>query len=364
MKTKVQMIVILGFFILLVGIGEPRYNKTAKNVSLIAEMDLLQDDYYKQYEENCLAFIENNYITSIGAVVEDQSKETVVAKEQLLYMRYLLQKDKKKAFEESTDYIVNTMLTEKGMLGIVKEEVLVRKFSTYDQLQLFKLVYNAYDKWGNEKYKNMGILIEEHLYGQYTRDDRFYPYYKIKQNEEMDSQIPLYFLDLSGLTILRSYREVWGDVYNESKKLIENAYISKKFPFYHTTYDYEESTYNVNHKANMLDTMQIVLNMAQVKCHKSETIDWLKETLKKGVLYAEYDKETGIPTNRFENVGVYAVVAQVGKVIGDIELYTLAIERMLGLQIKDEESALNGGFKSSETQELNLYDNLNALLAF
>ncbi len=50
--------------------------------------------------------------------------------------------------------------------------------------------------------------------------------------------------------------------------------------------------------------------------------------------------------------------------IGNQELYDLAIDKMLLWQIQNSESVLNGAFGNKDTQEVYSYDNLQALLAF
>ncbi|MGL5676106.1 MAG: hypothetical protein ACRDDX_06820 [Cellulosilyticaceae bacterium] len=333
-------------------------------VDMIVSADLIQDSYYYKYEKKCLAFLKRNYLLTEGGLGRAEESNTVVTNQQLLYMMYLLEKNDQDAFEQNMEYIKTNLITQDGIIGIGRKEELIHKYATYDQMQFFKLVCKAYVKWNDEKYKNMGIVIEKHLYDEYIKTGKLYAYYQKTGNHEIDTYMPLYFLDLSALRLLGEEKKEWLDVYNESKQMIQQSYIGSSFPFYHTEYDWEEMKYNQNHKANMVDTMRIVLNMAQVRQHNPQTIVWLKEKLKKGPIYEEYDKSTGLATESKENVGVYALVAQVGKVIGDIELYTLAIEHMLSLQIKDENSIYEGGFRAYDEAEIDLYENLNALIAF
>lgn len=335
-----------------------------KKAGQIIELDLIKDDYYTMYENKILKFIEDNYLLSSGVMTTDMENKTVVTNEQLLYMTYLLEKDKSDEFEAGIRYIESQLVSDEGMVAIGRENERIERFSTYDQMKFFKLLYKAHAKWGQEKYKNMGMLIEKHLYEQYIKEKKIYPYYKLQENETIDTPIPLYFLDLNSLGLLGTQRNNWISIYNESKQLIQNAYINERFPFYHTSYDYGENTYNKDYKANMLESVLIVFNLAEVKLHKEATIDWLKMQLKKGAIYTEYNKETGLPIEHTENAGIYGVVAQIGKIIGDIELYTLAIERMLSLQIKEEGHPEAGAFQSFTKEEINLYENLNALLAF
>ena len=278
-------------------------------------------------------------------------------------MMYLLEKDEKSEFENGLVYLQDELMTDDGIVAMGKEDTMIERFSTYDQLKLFRLLYKASNKWDEQAYAVICERIEEHLYNHYIKENIVYPYYKTQENLGIDAPLPLYFLDLNSLALLGNYRISWIQAYNESKELIQRAYISDVFPFYHTKYDYEEHNYNSEYKANMLDTLLIVLNLAEVDLAKPTTITWLKSELKKGAVYETYDKTTGHALDSVEKASIYGVIGQIGKVTGDLELYTLAIEKMLRLQNKDEESDFLGCFEV-EDEQVSIYENLNALLAF
>ena len=114
----------------------------------------------------------------------------------------------------------------------------------------------------------------------------------------------------------------------------------------------------------MTEGVLTVLQLAKVGQHKDETVEWLLETLKDGAVYGTYNTLTGMPTTNIESTAIYAGIAQIGKVIGNQELYDLAMDKMLTFQIQTENSLLKGAFGDETSEQIYSYDNLQALLAF
>ncbi|MGL4363017.1 MAG: hypothetical protein ACRCSG_07125 [Cellulosilyticaceae bacterium] len=366
MKKRYYIILI----VLLIGSiwGSQKYFNKFQKTTELANLDLIEDDYYKKYEEKSFEFIKKNYMNEDGLLKTSKTSDMVLLSEQILYLTYLLQKDNEEDFVKIFNYIIDNMMTDSGKLSIGKQENGIKKYSINDQMEFCKLLIRAYQQWENEEYINLFRVIEEKLYEEYIKEKKFFSYYNAGSSEIIDMRIPLYFLDLDTIAVLGNYRKEWKNIYNQIKQMIENAYISDVFPFYNEYYDYAEEEYNKYYKGNMMQSVHIIWDLAQVELHREESIDWLKENLKKGPLYEEYNKLTGLPTVRVENPGIYGIVAQIGKSIGDVELYTLAVEKMLRLQMKEPTDENKGAFistfRTGFSEEIILYDNLNALLAF
>ena len=131
-----------------------------------------------------------------------------------------------------------------------------------------------------------------------------------------------------------------------------------------TNYDYEEVFTTRENEIIMEQSLLSVLSLAEEGLHKKQTIHWLKETLKSDKVYISYDKDTGIPLVSNESSNIYALIAQIGKVINDRELYTLAIEHMVRFQVIQSNDEIKGSFVNQETVDIDYYSNVQALLAF
>ena len=177
MKKKLGMLMIVGSIGLL-GIGSILSSpyRAYREASRIIEADLLQDDYYQAYEERCLDYVQRTYALANGGITNDTEQTRIVTSEQLIYMCYLFEKNNIEMFQKEVDFVCTYLMTENGMLAIGLEDYMIQRFSLYDQLKFFKILYKAYDKWDEEEYKNLCTLIEKQLYEQYTKEKIIYPY--------------------------------------------------------------------------------------------------------------------------------------------------------------------------------------------
>ncbi|MNR32195.1 hypothetical protein D3C85_1497590 [compost metagenome] len=112
-----------------------------------------------------------------------------------------------------------------------------------------------------------------------------------------------------------------------------------------------------------MESLLTILNLAEVNQAKPTSIQYIKEHVKTGTLYGQYDK-TGIPLNDVRSTAIYAISAMIGSVMKDHELYADSILKMNEFQIHDPQSSLYGGFGDTKTGQAYSFDNLMALLAY
>lgn len=361
-------IIILLVVVLIVGVGIKGINeyriKEAMEISVIEE---LNDHFYDEYEKISKAFIKNTFINEYNVLVDNQN---IVTSLNLIYMGYLLNANDQEEFKRIVRFIDKHLLTQDGLVAfggyrdLVTQEIkLINKSSLKDNLEFYKLLKKAYVLWEDPLYNNLAEKMAEKIYTYNVKEKRLYPYYGDQDKKEL-LDVQLYYIDLKVLASLSEHELTWKEIYQSSKEVLERAYINNNFPLYYSYYDYEDKSYIKNEKVDILDSLLVVKNLAYNNIYKEETIKWLKDQFKTGGIYEQYNYKTGLVTSHTENIAIYAVTAQIGKVIGDIELYTLAMEKMLSFQIKDAESSLYGAFVTKDTNIINCYDNLQALIAF
>lgn len=364
MKKK---IIRIGIVILLLGISINliKENRIKESMQMTGG-DVLEDHFYDQYEWISERFVKNTFTNEGDGIKEDES---ILTSLNLLYMEYLLNDNNRIGFEKVARFVEKNLLTEEGLVAFGayinpdnQSMEVIQKVTVSDNLKLYKLLTKAYLAWREPYYSNFAQKIAEKIYLYNIKDEKLESKYTTEQGHE--GEVALYELDLKGLAALNEKETIQKDIYQLTKKLLENAYIHNDFPLYYSSYHYKEKSYIKSEKIDMLNSLLIVKELAHNNSHKENTIKWLKKQLKSGGIYEQYHAETGLVTSHKERISIYAVVAQIGKTIGDIELYTLAMEKMLSFQIKDSRSEDYGAFISQEDKHIDCYENLQALLAF
>lgn len=312
--------------------------------------------YYEKYENLCLAFVRENHL------IEQPEVDT---KSLVLYMEYAMKKQTRVEFDKFLSFLKAYLIQEDGLImGKVhmKQEVGAAN-NALESMKVIDILMGAYEKWGDTSYRDLALNIERSLYEHNVKDHYLYSLYNTV-TQQIDGQVRLGDLKLKAMELFAEYRGEWKQVYNQSKQLIQKAYISESLPLYYGVYDVLKSEYVMGKSISMEDNMQIILNLSEAGLVKTETINWLKANLKAGALYKEYDVNTGKASMHTESPVVYALVAQVGKVLGDTELYILGIEKMLSFQVRDQEDLRYGAMMQTDEKKASLYDNIQALLAF
>lgn len=335
----------------------------------------IEDDYYDEYEKACYNFIKDkmvsnrggiftNYLDS-GDISEYATGHQILSESQGLYMLYLIQKNDKEGFDNSFKFIKQNMIKGDGtILWRVHERYkdIAGGNAVVDDLRIIRALVNASEKWKDNTYTENLKKLEEKLFKFNTDGKYLYDYYDYA-HKVITQSMPLCYYDLKTIQMLGQYRKEWLEIGAKSVDIIEKGYLGNEFPFYRMRYDYNTRKYSQDESINMTENILTVLHLAEVGMHKEETINWLKNQLKQGGIYGSYDRN-GVMLSNVESTAIYATIAQIGKTIGDMELYTLAIEHMLRFQISDSNSTLKGAFGNEQTEEVYSYDNLQALLAF
>lgn len=362
-----------GWLIIVIGclIGIGTMNRRLKDNQEVMNQDLIQDEYYLENERQCYKFVEKYFLTEEGCIEEnllinrmEKIKNSKIRIEtQNAYLLYLLNIERQKEFEKNFDYVKDYFVLDDGILleKIVRGESL-GKGSTGDALKLIKICILAYEKWGESKYRDLALTLEAGIYKYGIKDKRLYDHYM--ESNESEEELNLAGVDLNTIRGLEHYRKEWEEIYDNMKVMMESSYINDTFPFYNDTYKKNTEKSSEQGQIEMKNTLEIVLHLAQVEAHKPQTIEWLREHLRKDGVFAAYDIKTGLAITNKRNVENYAIIARIGKCIGDIELYTLAIEQMLKFQIKEPQMQYRGAFVTNLGTDINSASNLQCLLGF
>ncbi|MGL4346398.1 MAG: hypothetical protein ACRCTE_14455, partial [Cellulosilyticaceae bacterium] len=289
------------------------YQKQVRSTYRAEEFDTY-NLYYDKYENECLAFVKMNNL------IEQQEVDTLSV---VLYMEYARKNEFKKEFDQYLRFIENYLMQEDGLImGKVHNKVEVGAANNaYETMRLMSILMEAYEVWGDTSYRDYALHIEKSLYDKNVNGKNIYSLYNTV-TKKTDTDIELSALRLKSMIQFEEYRNEWKSIYQESKQLMQKAYISDQFPLYKSIYNTKDCEYVAHKTINMQDSLQIVLNLAEVGLVREETIIWIKNAVKQGAIFTEYDLTTGKATGSTEEPSIYAIVAQIGKILGDNELYT------------------------------------------
>ena len=139
-------------------------------------------------------------------------------------------------------------------------------------------------------------------------------------------------------------KNVGGDKkYQKALSVVENAYISDKFPLYYTTYS------NGKYSKSRIDTaesLMAVYHLAEQGKVSKKTLNWLDKAVSGNGLAPAYDKDgKAINTKKGSQPALYALSAMIGLESGDMDLFTHSMYMLEDLRTFGGSS--DGKFKCS-----------------
>ena len=169
-------------------------------------------------------------------------------------------------------------------------------------------------------------------------------------------EITLCYLDLSTLRYFETDAQ-----YQMQLNRLKNGLISAERPLFEQRYSYQSKTYNHQTTLNSVESLLSAVQLAGVNALPETTITWLKAQVSGKKLVNAYTR-TGQPASKDQSAAVYALAAQIGRLVGDQTLYKQALDRAFAFQINTKESSLNGALGDATTQTVYSFDNLMTLV--
>lgn len=341
----------------------------------------LQRQFSSQYGEamqmtenrNLLfAFITNKLTSSHGIFTNLQdtdqngaaaSGHEVLSESAGLLMRYYALTGQKDKFDEQWQQTKRSFDTQYGFSYRYspKHNKQYTMNATVDDLRIIRALDEASVAFGTKSYQKESEAYGKRFY-QYNvvngqLRDFYDPTYKMT-----NSFLSLCYIDAGSLELVPLSGKKRAALEANMLQIAEKGYLSDSFPFYQTRYDFKSDEYQ-SEGINTVESLLTILNLAEVKQEQAASIRYIKEQVKAGTLYGQYD-QNGKPINDVRSTAIYAISAMIGSVIKDQELYADSIHKMNEFQIHDPQSPLHGGFGDINAQQAYSFDNLMALLAY
>lgn len=322
-------------------------------------------------EELCFRFICENLLQADGGVRTnflDKSKNDelatgaqVLSESMGLWMLYAAETKNKTLFDRSLAYVKSQLDTE-GILSYryAPPEGAYPVNAFLDDMRIIRSLLLADDAFG-DGYEETALAYANRLYQTNITQNRVLDFYDAQSGAAGDF-VTLCYSDFNTIRNLAGHDEKWQAVYDEMLGIIKGGYLGDGFPMYAGTYYYNEGAYSAN-DISTVQSLLTVLNLALIGESSQSSIDFIRRNTERGTLYGSYSTN-GKAKNNVESTAIYAICADIGKAVGDDELYEAAIAQMNRFQVLDENSKVFGAFANAQTLDLYAFDNLMALLAY
>ena len=243
-----------------------------------------------------------------------------------------------------------------------------------DSLRAIRALFLAYERWHEEAYRTLALRIGEGLMKYNVAEDatlRAYVSWTSDSTEVVraDSMF-LAQADLIAMTLLSGYDARWEGVLARSLSILLSG--STEVGLFQATYQPATDTYAPG-DGSMIAAAQTALQLAEYGDRYSDSVsvkaaqrflDFVKRKQElSGGVFARYDPASGTPLVDWENLAVYALIAQVASELGESALAeTMISQHLLPNQQLDADSPVYGAFTSHPNYAY-VYDTLETLLA-
>lgn len=321
-------------------------------------------------ENTCFDFIHSEMITEQGGVRtnyldQPHQHEYAVGDEVLsesmgLLMLYAVSREDEELFERAYGFVQSNLDTGSLISYRYDPDGEVYHVNAFvDDMRIVRALILAEDVFDGG-YIDEALAIADRLYKTNVANGYVYDIYD-EEYKIRNNFVTLCYIDLYTIQLLSHHNAKWCDVYITMLDVVKEGYISDAFPMYAKSYSYETLAYKES-DINMVEATITVLNLAYVAECPQQSIDFLKQTISKGAVYGTYDT-SGNQISEVESTAIYAICAQIAKVIEDEEMQSMCIEKMSRFQVLDETSEVYGAFANAQTLDLYSFDNLMALIA-
>ena len=322
---------------------------------------------------NCYAFIQKRLTSPLGGIYTNyqNSSQTsdlstgheILSESMGLLLEYARLTKDVQLFNATTDYIARNFMYNDILLWRIVDggEPITDVSATIDDLRIYQTLSMAKKQWPlNNSGNHLFDTIENQLPTRGFSSNYLISYYGASE-PTTDTSVEMTYINLSALTTLSQAKPEVEEALNLNKKILLSSFIGETLPLYHKSYNPQKGIYeDADGKINILDSLMVMLNLAQAGIYSPEAIHWLEENTLAGTLYSYYDPKTGEALDNQESSAAYGITAQIGAALGNDLLTGNALTQLKKHQDTDTKSTFYGGFGYNNNAYS--YDNLQALL--
>lgn len=230
--------------------------------------------------------------------------------------------------------------------------------ASLDDLRIIHALSLADAKWGG--YGGAAQQNAAVLYDSVVADGIMTDFADLKQ-PSAGTTATLCYQDVAAMEAAAQWDPRWETAAQQAAQLLEGGLISEQFPLYYPQYNLEAKKYTGDF-LQMNEALVTVLHAAQAGLVRTETLDWLEETMAQGPLYGAYTvKGKAAHGYEYESTASYALVVQIAIQAQRPSLARLALARMENARCFTP--PMVGGYGNVKDHTLYSFDPLQALLA-
>ncbi|WP_303868093.1 hypothetical protein [Acetobacterium wieringae] len=375
LKRSFIFVVLTGLIVLLWVNLLPHTEDTTKMADYTTQASeaLIPVDPLSREALDCQAFISNHLTSPYGGIYTNyqstaqtgdlSSGHEVLSESMGLLLEYARLTGDQKLFNDTANYIKNYLMVDDILLWRIVEnsDPITDVSATIDDLRIYQTLALAKNQWPhNDAAAEVFKTLETQLTSKGFQSGYLVNYYS-STSPTQDKTVEVAYINLSAIQTLAATKPEMAAAVTTNQQILLGSFISKTLPLYHKSYEPSKKTYSdANGRINILDSLMVMLNLAQVGIYSPESINWLEERTASGTLYSFYDSQTGAALDTQESSAAYGLAAQIGATLGNEFLTGNALTQLKKHQNSDPLSPLFGGFGYNNNAYS--YDNLQALL--
>lgn len=285
----------------------------------------------------------------------------VLSESQGLLMEYAAELDDAHLFLQALRFVQDRMMSYPLPVWVLEDEQQISVNALLDDLRMLKALDVMQRRHGG--YREITASLAESIALYNIQKQRPVDFYDFSQKTPA-SRFTLCYADFAALQVLCQYVPIVEDVQANTEALVEGGYISDAFPFYRNYYDYSTGTYDSS-SINMVEGLYTLYHLAEVGRLKQTSLNWIREKLEQGALFARYDVTGEVTVGyEYESPAIYALVGLIALEVDDPELLTRAVERLEEFRVFDAAAAHNGAIGGGTMEQMAAYDQLITLLLY
>jgi peroxiredoxin len=308
-----------------------------------------------------LSFISEQMLSEEGGMctetASNASARAVLSESQSLLMEYAAATGNKTLFTKAYSFVKKYMQEYPLAVWQYGNTQAANANALLDDLRMLKAL-NAMDGYSKDAANLAQTIAVYNTNGNFPVD--FYDF----DTEQKASTFTLCYADFVALEQVENASPTVTGLTQNALTLVEGGYIGDEFPMYRNTYSYTDETYS-DTSLNMAEALYTLYHLAEIGQLKASSLNWLKEQMNGGCIWARYDIEGNVvPGSDYESPAIYALVGLIALEVGDRQLYTQAVSRMENWRTFDTASPLNGSFGDEDTDIRASYDQCMPLLLY
>ena len=302
------------------------------------------------------------YMKDSDSEDEDLVKGREALSESLgLWMEYTLQKEDKVLFEEAYQQLNRYFLDANGFVHWKLTETGESEVSTnalVDDFRIIEALFQASEKWNEEKYETVAIRISEYIttYNDYQNvlTDFYDQNYQYARNI-----ITLSYIEPEALKSMEQRQLLDRKVYENMLDILKDA--PTEGPFFPKSFNVQKKEYLYDQNINMIDQSLVAYYRAKSGFSTKSFAEFIRKELQRhGVIFGQYDRVTKKPVVEYESPAIYGWLILYCKEAGEEELARKLFKEMT--KFRTQTGPYKGGY-SVYQEDTHIFDNLVPLLA-